>query len=109
MWFQRLALSGCALSAHWHHLHIFSGVREVAARSQRSRGRGMSVHKISRSFKTAPEPNAADTSQDADENRPNLKMAERADWTLFRSVDGLQQKAGVPAKLLRRLVIKELT
>jgi hypothetical protein len=33
---------------------------------------------------------------------------EREDWTLFRTVEGLQQKAGVQAKLLRRLVLKEL-
>ena len=38
---------------------------------------------------------------------PNLKF-ERADWTLFRTVEGLQQKAGVPASKLRRLVLKEL-
>lgn len=35
-------------------------------------------------------------------------MFEREDWTLFRTVEGLQQKAGVQAKLLRRLVFKEL-
>jgi hypothetical protein len=35
-------------------------------------------------------------------------MFERADWTLFRTVEGLQQKAGVPANQLRRLVLKEL-
>jgi hypothetical protein len=35
-------------------------------------------------------------------------MFERADWTLFRTVEGLQQKAGVPAHQLRRLVLKEL-
>jgi hypothetical protein len=35
-------------------------------------------------------------------------MAERPDWALFRNIDGLQQKAGVPAALLRRLVLKEL-
>jgi hypothetical protein len=34
---------------------------------------------------------------------------ERADWTSFRSVEGLQQKAGVPADKLIRLVLKELT
>jgi hypothetical protein len=33
----------------------------------------------------------------------NLKF-ERADWTSFRTVDGLQQKAGVPQSKLRRLV-----
>ena len=43
-----------------------------------------------------------------DETSPNLKMAERHDWALFRNIDGLQQKAGVPATRLRRLVMKEL-
>lgn len=43
-----------------------------------------------------------------DENPPILKMFEREDWTLGRTVDGLQQKAGVPATRLRRLVLKEL-
>jgi hypothetical protein len=38
----------------------------------------------------------------------NLKF-ERADWVLFRSVEGLQQKAGVAKNQLRRLVLKELT
>jgi hypothetical protein len=33
---------------------------------------------------------------------------ERADWSLFRTVEGLQQRAGVPKRLLRRLVVKEL-
>jgi hypothetical protein len=38
----------------------------------------------------------------------NLKF-ERADWTSFRTVEGLQQKAGVAKSKLRRLVLKELT
>ena len=38
----------------------------------------------------------------------NLKF-ERADWTSFRTVEGLQQKAGVAASKLRRLVLKELS
>jgi hypothetical protein len=33
---------------------------------------------------------------------------ERADWTSFRTIEGLQQKAGVAAGKLRRLVLKEL-
>jgi hypothetical protein len=33
---------------------------------------------------------------------------EREDWTLFRTVEGLQQKAGVPKQRLRRLALKEL-
>ena len=33
---------------------------------------------------------------------------ERADWTSFRTVEGLQQKAGVAQDKLRRLVLKEL-
>jgi hypothetical protein len=44
----------------------------------------------------------------ANENEPFLKMADRYDWALFRTVEGLQQKAGVPIVLLRRLVLKEL-
>ena len=52
--------------------------------------------KIERRSNLRPEPNFE-----------NLKF-ERQDWTLFRTVEGLQQKAGVPAKLLRRLVLKEL-
>jgi hypothetical protein len=38
---------------------------------------------------------------------PDLKF-EREDWSLFRIVEGLQQKAGVAKALLRRLVLKEL-
>jgi len=37
----------------------------------------------------------------------NLKF-ERTDWMLFRTVEGLEQKAGVPKQKLRRLVVKEL-
>ena len=37
----------------------------------------------------------------------NLKF-ERADWTSFRTVEGLQQRAGVAASKLRGLVLKEL-
>src|SRR5262245_53899329 len=33
---------------------------------------------------------------------------EREDWALFRTVEGLQQKAGVPKERLRHLVLKEL-
>jgi hypothetical protein len=33
---------------------------------------------------------------------------EQEDWSLFRTVDGLQQKAGVARELLPRLVLKEL-
>jgi Topoisomerase 6 subunit A/Spo11, Toprim domain len=35
-------------------------------------------------------------------------MFEREDWTLFRSVEGLSQRAGVPVARLRALVLKEL-
>ena len=38
----------------------------------------------------------------------NLKF-ERKDWTSFRTVEGLMQKAGVAKELLTRLVMKELT
>jgi hypothetical protein len=52
---------------------------------------------------------AAGSSSSAVRNLPILKMFEREDWTLFRTVDGLQQKAGVPQDRLTRLVMKELT
>jgi hypothetical protein len=32
----------------------------------------------------------------------------REDWALFRMVEGLQQRAGVPKERLRRLILKEL-
>ena len=32
----------------------------------------------------------------------------REDWALFRTIEGLQQRAGVPKEQLRRLVLKEL-
>ena len=41
------------------------------------------------------------------DDAPNMKF-ERADWTSFRTLEGLQQKAGVPANKLIRLVLKEL-
>ena len=39
--------------------------------------------------------------------RENVRFI-REDWTRLRTVNGLQQQAGVPAELLRRLVNKEL-
>ncbi len=68
-------------------------------------GRVMSAEAI---FKTDQDQPAGDTCLASDEDQPNLKMAERPDWALFRSVEGLQQKAGTLATKLRRLVLKEL-
>jgi hypothetical protein len=39
---------------------------------------------------------------------PQILKFEREDWTSFRTVEGLQQKAGVPKNKLTRLVLKEL-
>jgi hypothetical protein len=39
----------------------------------------------------------------------NLKFFEREDWSLYRTVEGLSQKAGVAKDKLTRLVLKELT
>jgi hypothetical protein len=39
---------------------------------------------------------------------PNLKLFEREDWTLFRTIDGLRQKGGVSEDKLSKLVMKEL-
>ena len=59
-------------------------------------------------FKRTPDQPDPDTCLGGGDDDPILKMAERPDWALFRSVEGLQQKAGVPAVRLRRLVLKEL-
>ena len=40
--------------------------------------------------------------------RPQNLKFERADWSLFRTVEGLQQRAGVAKNKLPRLVLKEL-
>jgi hypothetical protein len=58
-------------------------------------------------LKNGLEAGSVEARLDADQEHSNFKF-ERADWTLFRTVEGLQQKAGVPIKLLRRLVLKEL-
>jgi hypothetical protein len=44
----------------------------------------------------------------ASSSAPGVFKFEREDWSLFRTVEGLQQKAGVPKGRLRRLVLKEL-
>ena len=59
-------------------------------------------------LKKPPNPSAPKTRSEDAESEPILKMAEREDWALFRTVEGLAQKAGVPVKRLRRLVLKEL-
>jgi hypothetical protein len=43
--------------------------------------------------KSDPEDAVAGSSSTVHENPSNLKMFEREDWTLFRTVEGLQQKA----------------
>lgn len=63
---------------------------------------------MSQFSKSGPDAPAGEASQPADENPPILKMFEREDWTLFRTVEGLCQRAGVSAARLRRLVLKEL-
>jgi hypothetical protein len=45
----------------------------------------------------------------ASQNGPQNLKFERADWVSFRTIEGLQQKAGVAATKLRRLVLKEIT
>jgi hypothetical protein len=50
----------------------------------------------------------ADLSCSGDAQTSQILKFERADWALFRTVEGLSQKAGVPAPRLRRLVLKEL-
>jgi hypothetical protein len=58
-------------------------------------------------FKSEPISSSSDTTINASQKPSNLKF-ERQDWTLFRTLEGLQQKAGVADTRLRRLVLKEL-
>jgi hypothetical protein len=45
----------------------------------------------------------------ADARHQQILKFEREDWTAFRTIEGLQQKAGVAKDKLTRLVLKELT
>jgi hypothetical protein len=67
-----------------------------------------SIYQAGRLSKSGLNTPAGKASLKAEPNPPDLKMFERADWTLFRTVEGLQQKAGVAAQQIRRLVLKEL-
>src|SRR3954452_2065734 len=58
-------------------------------------------------LKNGPEPDAGLARLSAGSN-PSEFQFERPDWTVFRSVSTLSQKAGVPQHQLRRLVLKEL-
>jgi hypothetical protein len=59
-------------------------------------------------FQKSPRGASTEACSEKNQNCPILKMFEREDWTLFRTVEGLGQKAGVAANLLRRLCLKEL-
>jgi hypothetical protein len=60
-----------------------------------------------RALKNPPERAAASASRPARTRSPEFTF-EREDWTLFRSLSTLSQKAGVALDLLPRLVLKEL-
>ena len=67
------------------------------------------VASVSRSRHSAPALDFQKSSFElASSPAPESFKFEREDWTLFRTVEGLQQKAGVPATWLRRLVLKEI-
>jgi hypothetical protein len=58
-------------------------------------------------FQNAPQATNQTSRLAAGQNPQNLKV-ERHDWVLFRTVEGLQQKAGVGKANLRRVALKEL-
>jgi hypothetical protein len=60
-----------------------------------------------RGLKNPPLPAGASASRPNTTKRPEFTF-EREDWTLFRSLSTLSQKAGVPVHLLPKLVLKEL-
>jgi hypothetical protein len=59
-------------------------------------------------LKNPPHAAAVSASRPARTKSPEFTF-EREDWTLFRSLATLSQKAGVPVHLLPKLVLKELT
>lgn len=61
-----------------------------------------------KTFKRGPNQVGRETRLAAEPEAPILKMFERTDWSLFRTVEGLEQKAGLPVRHLRRLILKEL-
>jgi hypothetical protein len=62
---------------------------------------------MSEIFKIDPLRRSVEASLSGESESADFKI-ERPDWTLFRSLATLSQKAGVPARLLRRLALKEL-
>ena len=58
-------------------------------------------------LKNPPDRASVSASRPARPRSPEFTF-EREDWTLFRSLSTLSQKAGVPVHLLPRLVLKEL-
>jgi hypothetical protein len=58
-----------------------------------------------RAFKTWSRRAASDTCSGAGENPPILKMAERGDWALFRSIEGLWAVNLSPAGGLPAIVV----
>ena len=60
-----------------------------------------------RGLKNPQSPTGASASRPARTKSPEFTF-EREDWTLFRSISTLSQKAGVPVHLLPKLVLKEL-
>ena len=60
-----------------------------------------------RGLKNPPDRAGVSASRPARTKSPEFTF-EREDWTLFRSLSTLSQKAGVPVHLLPKLVLKEL-
>jgi hypothetical protein len=55
-------------------------------------------------FKMKADRDGSASSLRGEQNSSTLKMFEREDWTSFRTIEGLQQKARVPATQLHRLL-----
>src|SRR3982751_5993524 len=70
---------------------------------------GMGLEGVSASgFEKLADPSDRSSRSPADAKSAEFQIAERADWTLFRSLNTLPQQAGVPLNQMRRLVLKEL-
>src|SRR3954470_282568 len=60
------------------------------------------------SSKNPPDRSSPQQRSPAETKSAEFQIAERADWTLFRSLNTLPQQAGVPLSQMRCLVLKEL-
>lgn len=99
-----MVAGGCGASANTDESQAMGKVRAQSSKSKQTDGAGPRSMQNRRFFRNS---NQDSDSQNSD-GFASRRLFERDDWTLFRSLSTLGQKAGVPLGKLPRLVIKEL-